>query len=558
MGKARNLKKRVSSYFQKTVHSPRIRLMLSEVGGLDTTVVASENEALLLENNLIKSLKPRYNILFRDDKSYPLLRLSGHVYPRLMFHRGVAVAGDSFGPFPDSAAVRESIDIIQRVFRLRTCADSVFANRSRPCLLHAVRRCSAPCVNLISPSRYVADVAAARAFLRGDIKNISVNLSHDMEEAAKREEFETAAALRDCLRALTVVRAKHFSEDTHAPSADYIGVYHDGVAACVNVVMVRGGRRIGESRFFPENAAGNSEDETVTAFLLQHYRKITPPKKIFLREKPSAKELSAELTIVVARGEAKRRVAFAAENARHALTIKSTQKALRNARLLALAKRLQLSIPPKRMECFDISHSNGEETVAARVVFVDGLAIPAEYRKYKIITDGGGDTAAIGEAVRRCYRRAVAEKTSLPDLLLVDGGVGQVRAARNALRAVGDFPFPVMGVAKGPLRKVGEETLITESGEVMRWPASDPALHLIQEVRDEAHRFAVVGHRKRRDKKRGTSLLDCVDGIGRKKRRQLIVYFGGLNGVIAAGEEELAKIEGIGGRLAERIYRMLH
>ena len=210
------------------------------------------------------------------------------------------------------------------------------------------------------------------------------------------------------------------------------------------------------------------------------------------------------------------------------------------------------------MECFDISHSNGEETVAARVVFVDGLAIPAEYRKYKIITDGGGDTAAIGEAVRRCYRRAVAEKTSLPDLLLVDGGVGQVRAARNALRAVGDFPFPVMGVAKGPLRKVGEETLITESGEVMRWPASDPALHLIQEVRDEAHRFAVVGHRKRRDKKRGTSLLDCVDGIGRKKRRQLIVYFGGLNGVIAAGEEELAKIEGIGGRLAERIYRMLH
>ena len=556
VGKARNLKKRVSTYFNKKGHSPRICLMLSQVSGLKTTVVASENEALLLENNLIKSLKPRYNVLFRDDKSYPLLRLSAHPYSRLMFYRGAVVDGDSFGPFPDSAAVRESIDIIQRVFRLRTCADSVFSNRSRPCLLHAIKRCSAPCVNLISPVRYAADVSAARAFLQGDIKNISKKLKHDMEDVAAREDFETAAALRDCLRALVVVRAKHFSEDRLVPEADYIGVHHDGTAACVNVVMVRGGRRIGEKRFFPNNVAAGDTEGTLAAFLSQHYHHTPPPKKIYVSAKPL--EVSGVLPIIVARGEAKKRITFAAENARHALAMKRTQKASCHARLVAVALRLQLAQPPQRVECFDISHSSGEAITAARVVFEEGLRKTAEYRKYKISAKEGGDTAAIYEAVYRCYRRVVAEKTPLPDLLLIDGGIGQVRAARKALGVVGGITFMLVGVAKGAARKVGEEKLILEDGEVLCLPAFDSALHFIQEVRDEAHRFAVVGHRQRRDKKRHSSVLEDVEGIGRKKRRQLISHFGGLGGLAAAGEAELVKIDGIGRQLAGRIYQALH
>ena len=561
VGKAANLKKRAASYFQKNL-SPRMRLMMAAMRGVEVTVAASEHAALLLENRLIKTLRPRYNILFRDDKSYPFLRLTAHAYPRLMFYRGDKIGGGEesfYGPFPDSRAVRKTVNILQRVFRLRTCSDSVFSGRSRPCLLHGIGRCSAPCVNKISPARYAADVGAARRLLSGDSRGVESDLRSQMESAAARLEFESAAALRDRLRALAVVRARHFvdGDDSH-PDADYAGVCASGGAVCVNVVSVRGGRRLGERRFFWESrltgGAAAEPGEALSAFVGQHYGAAENPPPIFCECAPLS---PTSPPVQQPRGATqKQRAREAAENARIALEMRQAQRTRAADKVKGLATKLDIP-PPKRLECFDISHSGGEAPTASRIVFLDGAPATAHYRRFNIQAAGGDDPAAIAEAVGRCYRRTVKEKTAPPDLILIDGGAAQLKAARTALPKE-LAATPLLAMAKGAARKPGEETLIRDDGEIVGMDSSDPAFHLLQAARDEAHRFAVGGHRLRRDKKRRTSSLEDIEGVGAKRRRMLLNTFGGLRGLKAAGEDELIKIKGVSAFLARRIYAALH
>ena len=567
MGKALDLKKRVASYFSGRA-SPRISLMLAAAADVEATVTASEDEALLLENNLIKTLKPRYNILFRDDKSYPFLRLTRHAFPRVMFHRGdpKKTDGEHFGPYPDSRAVRESVDLVQRAFQLRTCADSVFHNRSRPCLLHQVRRCSAPCVNKISPAEYAADAARARDFLRGKTDAALEEMTRAMEAASARREYEAAAARRDRIRAVAVVvRKRSLVDDPAAPDADYAGACCENGAACVNVVMVRGGRSVGERRLFPAHVeSGDAAEDILAAFLAQGYRASPPPKKIVLWPPLTAEAARAANPDLADRvfhspsGDARARAVAAAENARLALAMRQARGAATARKLAAVAERLNLPAPPARMECFDVSHTMGQETTAARVVFADGLPLPREHRRFNIrLAAAGDDYAAMREAVCRCYRRALAEGWKLPDLILIDGGVGQVAAAREALAEAKMPSTPMVGIAKGPERKSGAETLILPDGEAAQWAPDDPALLALLAARDEAHRFAVAGHRKRREKKQKISILDDVEGIGPKARRILLERFGGLKGLRAASAADLADAEGIGPVLAERVFRAL-
>lgn len=556
VGKAANLKKRVSSYFRGK-HSPRIRLMLSAARDVEVTVAASEHAALLLENNLIKTLRPRYNILFRDDKSYPRLRFTAHPWPRAEFTRGESEDGENFGPFPDSAAVRETIKMVQRVFQIRTCTDAVFANRSRPCLLHSIGRCSAPCINAVSPSRYAADVRGAKALLSGDSRGVEADLRAQMNDASAKQEFETAAVLRDRLRALSVMRAKHFVDASpDSADADYVGAYCSPEGACVNVVMVRGGRRVGERRFFPARSAGADVAETLSAFISQHYGAMKHPPRIIPCQTPSSELEQTALPVMMSpRGEHKTRALEAAQNATLAFSLRQAKRHNSATRLHALSQRLR--IPSlERIECFDISHSAGESPVASRIVFIKGEADNSQYRRYGISVTGGNDPAAISEAVSRCYRRALSESSPLPDLILIDGGVAQLRAAKEALPDT--VQSPILAIAKGAQRKPGEETLLAEDGEVFKLDAADPAFHLLQAARDEAHRFAVAGHRRRRDKKRRVSTLEEIEGVGPKLRRALITTFGGLRGLRAAGEEQLVKIKGVSPKLAKRIYNSIH
>ena len=567
VGKAGDLKKRVASYFSGSL-SPRIRLMLAGADDVEATVTASEDEALLLENNLIKTLKPRYNILFRDDKSYPFLRLTAHAFPRVMFHRGGPEKDDGgrFGPFPDSGAVRETIDLLQRAFQLRTCADKVFQNRARPCLLHQIGRCSAPCVNKISPAEYAADVSRARAFLRGKGDAALKEMTGAMEAASARREYEAAAKLRDRIRAVAAVRKRPMVDDPVEPDADYVGACCENGAACVNVAMMRGGRMIGERRMFPAHvSAGDSVADILSAFLAQGYGVVSPPKKITLWP-PLTEEAAlaanpdlAERVVRAPGSDARRRARAAAENARLALAMRQSRGAATAQKLAAVAARLNLPAPPKRMECFDASHTMGEDATAARVVFQDGLPDPRQYRRFNLLNARSGDDyAAISEAVYRCYRRTLREGKPLPDLILIDGGAGQVGAALEslkALEAVGMPPTPLVGIAKGAERKSGTERLILPDGETLQWPSDDPALLALLAVRDEAHRFAVSGHRRRRDKKRQTSVLETVEGIGPAARRILLERFGGLKGLRAASVSDLEGTEGIGPILAERIFR---
>ena len=627
VGKARNLKKRVASYFQKDP-APRIRLMLARAAGVEATVTRSEDEALLLENNLIKTLKPRYNILFRDDKSYPFLRLTAHDFPRVMFHRGAAKQndGDRFGPFPDSPAVRKTVDIVQRAFQLRTCADSVFRNRSRPCLLHQVKRCSAPCVGKISPAQYAADVARARAFLSGRGDEALAEMTREMESASARRDYEAAADFRDRIRAAAVVRKKRFVDDPEAPDADYAGIHCENGAACVVVAMVRGGRHIGERRLFPANVSPEDDARDIAvAFLSQGYRAHPAPKRVALwppLDPKTARAAAPDLAGKVSgtpRGDARLRAQSAANNARLALAMHLARGAATAQKLSAVAERLSLAKPPSRMECFDVSHTMGEEAVAARAVFVDGVPRAREHRRYVVkAATGGDDYGAMREAVYRRFRRGLDEGTPFPDVLLIDGGAGQVAAARAGMESalqeakaktevkaksesgesvgtddsvsgmgapvsgtddsvsgmdapvsgmdipvsgtdipVSGMDIPVVGIAKGPGRKSGTETLIMPDGESVQWRPDDEALLMLLSVRDEAHRLAVMGHRKRRDKKRRESVLDGVEGIGPKKRKALLSRLGGLKGLRAAGMSELSQVDGVGPALAQKIIQAL-
>jgi excinuclease ABC subunit C len=560
VGKARDLRKRVASYFQKTLASPRIQVMVSQVAAMEVTVTRSEGEALLLENNLIKSLAPRYNILFRDDKSYPYLMVTGHRYPRLGFHRGAKDRRNRyFGPFPHAYAVRESIQLLQRVFRLRTCEDTVFENRSRPCLLYQIRRCTAPCTGKIAPEPYAEDVANAILFLEGREDDVIRSLTGKMSTAADARRYEEAAAYRDQVRALSRVQARQYVESNRGVDADVVACAIEGGIACVNLVMIRGGRHVGDRSFFPANAEGASEQEVVAAFLEQHYLEQPVPGMIVVEQEV---ELDLPDAHVVNPSHGERRVwlDMARKNAALAIAQRVRDRATQEGRLVALREALHLNEGAQRIECFDISHTMGEATVASCVVYDRQQMQKSEYRRFNIRgVAPGDDYAAMRQVLSRRYERVAAEGGRIPDLILIDGGKGQVGAARAALNDLGLHQACVVGVAKGPERKPGMEELILEWGEgTLQLPPSHPGLHLVQQIRDEAHRFAIVGHRARRGKARTTSMLNEIPGIGAKRRQALIEHFGGLRGVQAAAIDDIAKVAGISRPLAERIYRHLH
>ena len=560
VGKARDLRKRVASYFQKQQQSPRIQMMVSQIAGIEVTATRSEGEALLLENNLIKSLAPRYNILFRDDKSYPYLQVTGHQFPRLGFHRGAKERRNRyFGPFPHAYAVRESIQLLQRVFRLRTCEDTVFEHRSRPCLLHQIRRCTAPCTGLISAEHYAEDVGNAILFLEGREDDVIRGLTDKMQGASEARRYEEAAGYRDQVRALARVQARQYVESNRGVDADVLACVVEGRIACVNLVMIRGGRHVGDRSFFPSNAEGAAPAEILAAFLEQHYLEQPPPALIVASE-PVELGLEGVQLVHPSHGERRVWLQMACKNALLAIAQRERDRATQEGRLHALREALNLPEGAQRVECFDISHTMGEATVASCVVYDRQQMQKSEYRRFNIRDVAPGDDyGAMRQVLSRRYERISTEAGKIPDLILIDGGRGQVSAARAALADLGLHQACVVGVAKGPERKPGLEELVLESeARTLQLAPSHPGLHLIQAIRDEAHRFAIVGHRARRARSRTTSMLNEIPGIGAKRRQALIEHFGGLRGVQAAAVDDIAKVEGISRPLAERIYRHLH
>ena len=569
VGKAKDLRKRVSSYFQKTDQSPRIRLMLKSVDHIDTTVTRTEAEALLLENNLIKGLKPRFNILFRDDKSYPYLLLTGHRFPRLAYFRGTPKKKDqAFGPYPNAYAVRESMQLLQKVFQLRTCEDTVFANRSRPCLLHQIKRCTAPCVKAISPEAYERDVNASAQLLRGEATELIDHISEQMNSAAAALDFETAALLRDRLRMLSVLREKQFVDTTGSEAdADVVAVAEMTGVIAVNLTMIRGGRHLGDRSFFPQHGEGATPAEALEAFIAQHYLDHPIPARILISEAIETDALETLLSEHAQKkvsllhrvtGERKVWIGMARANARLSAERRSAERANQSLRLAALRDTLDLP-QLNRIECFDISHTMGEATVASCVVYEGADLKKSDYRRYNIsgITPGD-DYAAMHAALIKRFHKSVEENGVLPDLLLIDGGKGQISTAVEAMTELGLGDVLLLGVAKGEARKPGLETLIFADGRELKLAKDHPGFHLIQQVRDEAHRFAITGHRAKRGKARLQSTLEDIPGIGPKRRKQLLEHFGGLQGVRNAGVDALATANGISRELAETIYSALH
>ncbi len=576
VGKARDLKKRVSSYFQKTPDSPRIAMMVARVWRVEVTVTRSEAEALILENNLIKSLRPRYNILFRDDKSYPYLMISAHDYPRIAYYRGITSRkGRFFGPYPNSWAVRETIQILQKVFRLRTCEDTVFANRSRPCLQYQIGRCTAPCVNFISEDQYQRDVQQAVRFLDGEADDVVNDLQSRMQQASDQLLFEQAAALRDQMHALATVLHQQSMEEVDKTDVDIIAVAQAADKACVNLAMVRGGRHLGDRSFFPTQADGQSRSDVMTAFIAQHYVENPLPPVLVCSETLGDEDLLALLneqqpsrikTRLQTRPQGVRRTWLdqALRNAESSLARALSESTSRAERTRALAELLQLdtddeALDALRIECFDISHTAGEATQASCVVYHHHDMQPSLYRRYNIagITEGD-DYAAMRQVLIRRFSKVADGEAPLPEVVLIDGGKGQVEIARQVFVEFGLDTRVIVGVAKGEGRKVGLETLVfTDDRPPVALGLGSAALMLVAQVRDEAHRFAITGMRARRAKARNVSRLEEIEGVGAKRRQKLLARFGGFSGVAAASIDDLRSVEGISRELAERIYESL-
>ena len=576
VGKARNLKKRVGSYFRKTGLAPKTEALVGKIASIEVTITGSETEALLLEQNLIKSLRPPYNILLRDDKSYPYIYLSSHSdYPSLTFRRGRTKKGGGtwFGPFPSSGAVKESLNVLQKIFRIRNCSESFFRNRTRPCLQYQINRCTAPCVEYITPEEYQQDIRHATMFLEGKNPAILHDLMNAMEAASKNLEFEKAAAYRDQINHLRHVQEQQ-SIEGEGGDADVIAIAQDAGVVCIVVIIVRGGRVLGTKDYFPRYSIEQTEGELLSAFLGQYYfggntrREI--PRDILVPVEVEGQELLTQALSESAnretrirgnvRGERRRWLELAMTNARQTLLTHLASKETVYRRLLALRDLLELAETPSRMECFDISHSHGENTVASCVVFDENGPLKSDYRLYNIEgVTAGDDYAAMRQVLTRRYKRMVAGEGKRPDLVFIDGGKGQLNIAREVFDELEISDIPLIGVAKGVTRRAGMEQLIDAmTGDVFRVPADSPALHLIQHIRDESHRFAITGHRARRDKKRRQSTLEGIEGVGPKKRRDLIRYFGGIQELRKAGVDEMAKVQGISKSLAETIYAALH
>ena len=574
VGKARDLKKRVSSYFQKTPSSPRIGHMVARVKRIDITVTRSEAEALLLENNLIKQLRPRYNILFRDDKSYPYLMFSGHEVPRVAYYRGsTAGRGRYFGPYPNSWAVRETIQILQRVFRLRTCEDSVYANRSRPCLLYQIGRCSAPCVGFISTEDYQQDVTRAIRFLDGHADDVLSDIERRMHKASEALEFEHAAVLRDQMGALAKVLQQQSMEQVGSDNVDIIAVAAAQGRVCVNLAMVRGGRHLGDKSFFPTQMHDDAPGDVLTAFVEQHYVDTVMPTVLVCSHPlsdPTLMDLLAEQTgvraRVIVRPQGLRRIWLeqAVKNAELALARRLTESTARAARTLALASLLdmdtdELALDALHIECFDISHTSGEATQASCVVYRNHDMQPSLYRRYNIAgITAGDDYAAMRQVLTRRFTRVADGLAPMPDLVVIDGGKGQVEIARQVFAELGLETRTILGVAKGEGRKVGLETLFFADGrDPLELGIESPALMLIAQIRDEAHRFAITGMRSQRARARNVSRLEEIEGVGPKRRQRLLARFGGFTGVVDASVDDLRSVEGISAEMAERIYQAL-
>ncbi len=570
VGKAKDIKKRVTSYFNKNLASPRTRMMVSQIANIETTVTRSEAEALLLENNLIKSNMPRYNVLFRDDKSYPYIALTGDQFPRLAFHRGAQKKHNQyFGPFPSSTAVRESIQLMQKVFKLRICENTVFANRSRPCLQYQIARCTAPCVNYISAENYAHDVHHAAMFLQGKANEVLNTLGDKMNTAAANQDYESAVVFRDRMQALRQVQARQFVSDFSVNDADVIALASNRGCYCINLVMIRGGRHLGDKSYFPKNSQDAELAETMEAFISQHYVAQNTPPLIVCGIELDVEPLEQALSELIARkvriqtnaiGDKRVWLKMAQTNAELALTQQLQTSSNQAARLLALREALRLPDNIERMECFDISHTMGEATVASCVVFDKGDLQNGEYRRYNItgITPGD-DYAAMRDVLTRRYKKVAAGEGVRPDLIFIDGGKGQLGVAVEVMQEVGLDDILLIGIAKGVDRKPGLETMIfSDTGEMINLPADNIGLHLLQQIRDEAHRFAITGHRAKRAKARITSSLEDIAGIGAKRRKALLTRFGGLDGVKNASMDEIAQVEGISNDLAEKIYGEFH
>ncbi|HYK99619.1 MAG TPA: excinuclease ABC subunit UvrC [Steroidobacteraceae bacterium] len=571
VGKARSLRDRVATYFAAGNVDPKVQALVAQIAAIEVTVTNSETEALLLEYNLIKAHKPRFNVVLRDDKSFPYIYLDArHEFPRLTFYRGPRTApGRYFGPFPSAGAVRDTLNQLQKLFRIRNCRDSFFANRSRPCLQHQIGRCSAPCVGLIARETYAQDIAAAVKVLEGRSEEVNAELAARMEAAGARLEFERAAELRDQLAALKRIQAQQVVTAGAERDADVLAIVGEAGEYCVSVMLVRGGRNLGTTSYFPRAALAEA-GEALASFIMQYYAAAAPPPEVLLgRPLPDAGALAEALSgqaghaIEVrypARGLAARWVELTNENAAQALRMRQAQRAGVEEMLAELSQELDLPEPPARLECFDISHTGGEGTVASCVVFGPEGALKKEYRRFNItgITPGD-DYGALRQALERRYRHVRSGEIPVPDLLLIDGGAGQIGEVHAVLAELGFPDLTLVGVAKGPDRRPGQERLFVYGapGAVILEPHS-PALRLIQRVRDEAHRFAITGHRRRRARRYNESVLEVVPGLGPAKRRALLKHFGGLQGVMRAGVADLTQVAGIGATLARSLYDHLH
>ena len=573
VGKAANLRKRLASYFRKTGQAPKTAALVARIAQVETTIVANETEALLLEQTLIKQWRPPYNILLRDDKSYPYVLLSDGDYPRLGIHRGAKKdKGRYFGPYPSAVAIRESLSLLQKTFLVRQCEDSYFRNRSRPCLQYQIKRCKGPCVGLVEPQEYAEDVRRSVMFLEGRSNALADELSAAMEQAAAGLEFERAAELRDQIALLRRVQDQQ-SMESGSGDVDVVAAIVNPGGACVHLISVRGGRVLGSKNFFPQVGIEEEGGAVLAAFLAQHYlsshERDLPGELIVNQTHEDLPTVAAAIAalrgreIVIShrvRGTRSRWQQLAVTNAEQALGARLANRQHVTARFEALAEALDLDEPPQRLECYDISHSSGEATVASCVVFGPEGPLKSDYRRYNIEgVTAGDDYAAMHQALTRRFSRLKDGEGKLPDILLVDGGKGQMAMAREVLQELAVPELILLGVAKGVTRKPGLETLYLNDAEhEFTLPADSPALHLIQQIRDEAHRFAITGHRARRGKARRTSSLEDVPGIGPKRRRELLKHFGGLQELSRASIEEIAKAPGISKKLAELIYAVLH
>ncbi len=569
VGKARNLKRRVGSYFDRRDKGARINLMVRKIASMEVSLTRTEAEALLLENEWIKSHRPRFNINLRDDKSYPWIRLdTSHEYPRIGFYRGSRKhPGQYFGPFSSAGAVRESLNQIYRLLGLRQCRDSVFANRTRPCLQYQINRCTAPCVGYVSRDDYARDVKAAVQFLKGRDEAVIELLGERMERASAALEFEKAALLRDQIHSLQRVRSSQYVADG-AEDLDVIGLHLASGQAAVQVVSFRHGRNVGGRSFFPGNLPEAAEEgEIMAAFLGQYYAERIPPSALILSSAPDQASLWKQALasrregkvhmVWRVKGQRAKWLQMAQANAEDALRRRLAERDQVGRGLDELAALLKLEHTPERLECFDISHISGTETVGSCVVFSAEGAQKAQYRQYNI--EGvapGDDYAAMEQVLRRRYKRIVEEGAELPDLLVIDGGKGQVGRAETVLEELGLDALPILGIAKGPARRAGHETFVLRGLEVKPGP-HHRASHLVQQIRDEAHRFAIQAHRKRRQKRTQASPLEQIAGVGPQRRQRLLKHFGGLKGVLKASPEELARVPGISAALAERIVEQL-